>query len=211
MAIRYDVRAEVVDIESDGPRKGESFYVDTNVWYWLTYSRASQADSPPLEYQATKYPSYVKRVRTAQARLVRCGLTLGELANVIERTERQIAIRTRQLGECAVKTFRHEIGRDSRQGIAEEISSAWTQVKRLADTLDVFVDDEHVDAVVSMLPKLLLDAHDLFVLRALRVGHLTQVITDDGDFATVEGLRVFTANRSVIEIARERGLLKNRG
>jgi hypothetical protein len=36
---------------------------------------------------------------------------------------------------------------------------------------------------------------------------VVQVITDDGDFATVPGIQVFTANRNVISAARSQGKL----
>jgi hypothetical protein len=39
MAINYTVQAEVVDISADTPKTEDAFLVDTNVWYWLTYSR----------------------------------------------------------------------------------------------------------------------------------------------------------------------------
>ena len=39
---------------------------------------------------------------------------------------------------------------------------------------------------------------------------MIQVITDDGDFATVPGIQVFTANRNVIQTAQTQGRLLNR-
>lgn len=39
---------------------------------------------------------------------------------------------------------------------------------------------------------------------------IVQVITDDGDYVTVPGIKVFTANRNVIEAARNQGKLITR-
>ncbi len=36
---------------------------------------------------------------------------------------------------------------------------------------------------------------------------VTQVLTDDGDFCTVPGITLFTANRGVVEAARVQGKL----
>ena len=36
------------------------------------------------------------------------------------------------------------------------------------------------------------------------------ILTDDGDFATVPGITVFTANRTIIDAARDCGKLKMR-
>ena len=41
MAANIVIRADVVDISKDTPRNNENFLVDTNVWYWMTYSKAS--------------------------------------------------------------------------------------------------------------------------------------------------------------------------
>jgi hypothetical protein len=39
---------------------------------------------------------------------------------------------------------------------------------------------------------------------------IEQVITDDSDYATVPGIRVFTANSNVIKAARNQGKLLKR-
>ncbi len=46
MAVNYTVRADVVDIKVDSPQQGDIFFVDTNVWYWLTYPPASLSANP---------------------------------------------------------------------------------------------------------------------------------------------------------------------
>jgi hypothetical protein len=51
------------------------------------------------------------------------------------------------------------------------------------------------------------DGYDLFILEAMKNHGVVQVITDDGDFATVSGIQVFTANRNVINSARAQGRL----
>jgi hypothetical protein len=43
MPVNYTVQADVVDITTDSPQKGDIFLVDTNIWYWLTYPQASSS------------------------------------------------------------------------------------------------------------------------------------------------------------------------
>lgn len=38
MPVNYIVQAEVVDIRSDAPKNEDIFLVDTNAWYWYTYT-----------------------------------------------------------------------------------------------------------------------------------------------------------------------------
>lgn len=93
MAITYNVQAEVVDLGSDTPRAGDAFFVDTNVWYWLTYTRSRLAYRKPKGYQVRDYPAYIKQARAAKAKLFTCGLCFSELANSIEKNEwKNIAI-----------------------------------------------------------------------------------------------------------------------
>ena len=95
MAIHYNIRADVIDIRNDIPKPEDTFLVDTNVWYRLTYTRASQADAPPKSYQASDYPSYIGKALSAKSNLRRCGLSLSEVAHLIEKTEREIFIRSK--------------------------------------------------------------------------------------------------------------------
>jgi hypothetical protein len=75
MKISYTVQAEVIDINSDTPNKNDVFLVDTNVWYWLTYTKASTSSQA---YQVTDYPNYLSQAISIQSSLRYCGLSLAE-------------------------------------------------------------------------------------------------------------------------------------
>lgn len=47
MAINYNVQPEVIDITADTPKVEDVFLLDTNVLYWLTYSRVVHSGRPP--------------------------------------------------------------------------------------------------------------------------------------------------------------------
>ena len=51
------------------------------------------------------------------------------------------------------------------------------------------------------------DGFDLFLLEGMSRAGITQVLTDDGDYSTVPGLEVFTANPRVLAAARSASLL----
>ena len=50
MAIALRVEAEVVDIGADAPLPSDIYLVDTNVWYWTAYSKASVSGSYQGQY-----------------------------------------------------------------------------------------------------------------------------------------------------------------
>jgi len=80
----------------------------------------------------------------------------------------------------------------------------------MAEPLDVVVDDPATDAALSRLKTEKVDGYDLFILESMKNHGVVQLITDDGDFTTVSGIQVFTANRNVIIAARSQGRLLRR-
>jgi predicted nucleic acid-binding protein len=207
MSTSYSIEAEIIDIRQDIPQSGDVFFVDTNIWYWLTYSRANSPSlsqgSRPKPYQVKHYPKYLQDAIVAGATLYYCGLSLSELAHRIEATECEIS----QGVQFSIKRFRRECSTERTQ-VVTEISSAWNQVANLATILDLSIDASVTNAALSRLKTQLIDGYDLFLLEAMKKHSVTKVITDDGDYATVPGIQVFTANQPSIDKAtRERKLI----
>lgn len=205
MAIRYVVRADVFDICSDTPTAADSFLVDTNVWCWSTYTRASLGKRPPKPRQTRDYPAYINRALAVKARLLRCGLSLAELAGVIEKTECHVA----SFREDQIKEFRHNHP-THRGRVAAEVKTAWELVKNMSVPTDILVDDLTTDAALTRFQTQGVDGYDLFLLEAMSRTGVVQVITDDGDYATVPGIKVFTSNQAVLAAAKAQGKLVSR-
>jgi hypothetical protein len=71
MAVNYNITANVVDITVDQPQKTDSFVVDSNVWFWFAYTKASMSAYP---YQVIDYPAYLKHCLSVGANLIKTGL-----------------------------------------------------------------------------------------------------------------------------------------
>lgn len=206
MAVNYAVYADVVDIRYDTPRPDDVFLVDTNVWYWLTYTRASQVNNPPRR-QISDYPTYINKAISVKSKLLRCGLSLAELSHVIEKTEREIFIRSN--GDVKTKEYRHNYSSE-RTNVVTEIKTAWGQIETMSKMLSLNIDESVTNAAMLRLTTQLLDGYDLFILEAISNTGVVKVITDDGDYVTVPGMQVFTANQNVITAAQNRGKLITR-
>jgi predicted nucleic acid-binding protein len=206
MAVNYTVKAEVVDIRSDSPRRDDIFLVDTNVWYWLTYSSASTSPSSGkiswTSYQIKHYPKYLQKAISTQSLLAYMGLSLAELAHLIEKTEREIFIKSQ--GVIPAKEYRHNYPTE-RSKVISEVQAAWSQVKAIATPITLTLDQVTTDAALNRFSLQLLDGYDLFFLETMQKEGISQVITDDGDFVTVPGIKVFTANHNVINQAKNQG------
>jgi len=203
----YTIQAEVVDITRDTPKAADRFLVDTNVWYWMTYTRASQSASAPVQYQTSNYPSYMKAALTAGAQIFQSGLTLAELTHLIEKAEREIYETAN--GQIGAKKYRHNFPNE-RTRVASQIQAAWGQVTSLAEPLTATIDAQTTTAALNRFLTEKVDGYDLFILESMKSQGIVQVITDDGDFATVPGIQIFTANRNVITAARNQGKLLTR-
>jgi len=203
MAINYTVQADVVDITADTPKAGDVFLVDTNVWYWLTYPNATSF----IPSQLSEYPGYLNKALGAQSRIHHSGLSLAELAHLIEKTEREIY--EKAVGQIKPKEYRHNLSGE-RSRVYSEIQAAWGQVTALADPLTITIDALATADALNRFQSEKVDGYDLFFLESMKNHGVVRVITDDGDFATVPGIQVFTANRNVINAARSQGKLLKR-
>ena len=204
MAINYAIEADVVDINSDTPKKSDVFLVDTNVWFWMTYSSAGIASNP---YQLSDYPKYVNTALEKGARVCRTGFSLAELSHRIEETEHEIY--KNYVKPMDLKEYRHNLPAE-RTRIVSEVQAAWGQVKSLAEPLALTIDEPATDASLARFQTEKVDGYDLFILETLAKHGLIQIITDDGDFATSRGIQVFTANRNVLKFARAQHKLVTR-
>jgi predicted nucleic acid-binding protein len=207
MSITYTIKADVVDIRKDAPTDEDVFLVDTNVWFWMTYTRASMADQPPRPNQLKDYPDYLSQALSAKARLTNCGLSLSELAHRIEVTEFEVYRGSHS--RTTKKEFRHN-DPNERNNVAAEIESVWSQVDGMSDTLTLTVDAGSTSSAVKRFHSHPLDGYDLFLLEAMNTAGVVQILTDDGDFAEIPDIVLFTANRRVINAARDCGKLITR-
>lgn len=205
----YTIRAEVVDIDHDAPRPNDAFLVDTNVWYWMAYTWASQSDSPPRPYQTSIYPDYVNRAVRLGAGIHRCELSLAELAHRIERVEWEVFRLDPRLAATTEKEFRHNFPRE-RDKVVAEIEAAWAVVASVAKPVAAMITEDTSRSALARLPSQEVDGYDALMLEAMQAAGISALISDDGDFATVPGIVIFTANRGVIRRARDQGRLKQR-
>lgn len=200
--VNYVIQADIVDINADVPKADDIFFVDTNVWYCMTYIKASQGNS--LSYQIREYPPYVSKCKKIKADLYWCGLSMAELAHNIEKTEREL-----YNDEIKPKIFRHNCA-EKRQDVFNEIQASWSMVKSIGTPIDISITMENTEIALEYLDNAKIDGYDSFFLEAASQRGIKNIITDDGDFATVQGLRIFTANKNLINKAREQGKLISR-
>jgi hypothetical protein len=209
MPVNYAVKSAVVDLRNDTPKATDRIYVDTNAWFWTVYSNVQFSPAPPNQNQKQEYPGFLKRVLNMGGQLHWCGLSLSELAHLIERTEYDIYSRTTS-APLKPKEYRHNLTAE-RARVVQEIQMTWGAVESMASCLNApEINAALTTAALQDFAQLPVDGYDLFAIRALNAAGITQVISDDGDFCCVPGITLFTANQNVITTARAQGKFRQR-
>jgi predicted nucleic acid-binding protein len=193
------VRADIIDIGSDVPGPSDEFVVDTNSWKEFTYSRVRQPKPG--------YPVYIKKALSEGSKLYACGITLMELASAIERDEWEIYRQT--VVAIEKKDFRHDDAK-ARAAVVAEVSSSWSQVMDVSQLIDLHLDAAAIARALRTFQTCPVDGYDTLLIEAMTRRGVFNLITDDGDFATVPDVRVYTANAHIISVARRQGRLLRR-
>lgn len=190
----------VVDVRGDTARPSDSFFVDTNVWRFFTYTKFTTGDAARNQRAVQAYSAYINVCLKASATLYFSPLSYSELSAAIERTECDLYNAKNPTKQCSLKQFR--LGTAERQGVVAEMTAAWGQITTIGTALSTPTDSAALKAAVELFVNNPLDGYDIFYVNAMQNAGLTAVITDDIDFTRVSGLRVFTANDTALQQAQ---------
>lgn len=193
MAKGVPILADLVDLRLDPPLDGEPILVDTNVWNFFVFP-SFYVD----HYRRTRwYTSALKRLVRAETTLYHSGLSLSELAHMVEKHHWEAYKRKKRKSKVTIKQFRAK--GVCREAVVEQVQAAWSQVIEYSEPLEAHIDAASTAAALASFQTYPLDGYDLFLLESMRAAGITRILTDDQDFARVEGLEVLTANRGVLE------------
>lgn len=210
MALNYRVQAHVVDIRFDTPRHSDKFLIDTNVLLWTFYplrnfnSLPANSKLRPRYYQSTKYPDYIDKAQDKNALLYYCGLSMAETAHIIEKYEKEAFN-----SSLYPKEYRHNYP-EERNFVVSEIQKFWNEIQTAINSTDILINEENTENTLRKFNNMTVDGYDAFIVKSMFDAGIDRVITDDGDYITVPGIEVFTANKSLIDAARLQGKLLNR-
>ena len=192
------VEAEVVDIRVDLPRESDVFWLDTNVLIKFAYSKYPPGRLP-------EYDRFLKDALAARSTFFVTGLNQAEMIHVIEKCELE-AYNQANGTSVRPKVYRHQYVAERAQ-VVSEIEAAWGTVQSIAGVAPVSVDENSTVHALQMLKACGLDGYDLIHADLMFEGGRNQLLSDDGDFASVAGIVLFTANERVINGARSAGKL----
>lgn len=195
---KYIIVSQFVDISQYDPRPEDSFFVDTNVWFWVASQIASQGLSRFRAKQIRIYPDFIKKVLNVKGTLYRSELSFSELSNLIERTEYDIFKRETGI-DITQKAYRHEYAH-RRSDVIEEIELTWSLVEAMSVSIPVNLTSNFTHMVIDRMGTNKLDPYDACMVESLLAeGIPLRIISDDADFSSVSEVTLFTANIGVLE------------
>lgn len=198
----------VYDIRSYEPRPEQAFLVDTNAWFWISYSRATLPVllGRPAKRQHEQYERFIKKALDVGCTIGRCDLILSELAHQIENTERKI-YEHHSLGQKEIFLKDYRAIPEERKRVVSEVTNAWDMVTRMSENCAVTIDGSATRAALEAFRVYPIGGYDIFLLEAMKNKGLKSILTDDSDFAGVGGISIFTSNVRVLEEAKKAGRL----
>ncbi len=199
-----DIKATVFDIQKDYSVFGQTFFVDSNVWYWVT---SPQGYDAAAYYQNEYYPPFFEKA-CGSSKIFASIINLVEVANIIEANHLRIY---NQLHSPPIskKDMRYDMPGE-RKDVVEEIQASWGCLKALAVVIDTEIDgDTDSKDALDLISAYPIDSYDSIISLTMKKHGIDCILSDDCDFATLPGISVYTANKNVIETARRNGKLAN--
>lgn len=215
--LRPWVRAQITDIQRHDPPGGEKYLVDTNVLYFIHYDRFANLDAlgeGPRPYQIQEYPRYLQRVLEKKSGVFVHRMGLMEFARTIEAAELQTlyAVRTPGVTEIPaglkIKDLRTAYPEDYAICQARVLTYLGA-VRKAYQTIPATMVDEHAfwTQWEGAWQQTVADPVDIAQAVDALAADISAVISDDSDWVSIEGIRLFTANAIAIQAARLAGRL----
>lgn len=186
--------------------KDTYFYLDTNIWLWMTYAGSS------IEAQQPMYATFVSQInRISNAHLLYSHLTFSEITSVIESmmwdNYKHESPNNRHVRKKAFRGIAVE-----RQNVVAEIETSINQISNIADPDDAFIEVLNYiepNIFIQTLRNTLLDGTDILMAQMIKHNDVSNVVTDDKDFLGIDGINVFTFNQAAINEAKQQGINTN--
>jgi hypothetical protein len=217
------VKAEVVDIRNSKSDLPKRVVADANVLYVINFDftiLAASGGRLPPSYQTWHYPAWWKRAAQAGVELRTAASCLAEIAHIVERTELENLRRTdpnrpeldpnrpgQDFSPRYTKTVRyhyHGQVKPIREGVETTLASTRKNVNILPR---VGQDDAALNRAIQLWVESAADFGDANLVATAKSAGIANILSDDADLITFEGIVVYTANQTAIRAAQASGKL----
>jgi predicted nucleic acid-binding protein len=149
------------------------------------------------EYQVKHYPNFIEKIKSIDSTLYHCPLTLAELSHIIEGSEWGL-YKQYHSSEHTISRKRFRAIKTERKAVVTEIEAAWNSINSMSICIEVNLTLDFTQKAQKIFSKSLLDSYDSFFTQVMNEAGLSNIITDDADFKSLDNKTVYTANPKLI-------------
>jgi hypothetical protein len=219
------VRARVVDVRDRRSRLPVSVVCDTQILYWQFYpsfsALAAAGGRAPSYYQIQVYPRYFTNLLKAKVEVLTSSANLGELARLIEYAELEVRCLTDPQDSMHLRagspptSFTPRMCKEARYKYASDlpkirrtVCTVLASVKKAVSVLPAIsgADNEYTHAL-SEWNGCSADYVDALTVALAKAHGVSDILSDDVDFATINDITVYTGNHTTVDSARIAGKL----
>lgn len=168
------------------------FCLDTNVLYWYTYPRYDIFQKRHTGRHAQSYYDFVDRLVENGNPLLTTRYNITELINIVEKHEYDIFCAMHPESTIYQKGFSTDLWRKKK--LKRILKTTLSNVNSICETADFNFTEKILDNCVNTLDEHRCDVFDFAILSYYKENKHLNIITDDNDFASVDGIKLYTAN-----------------
>lgn len=189
---------DVVDIRTfQSMNSSREYFLDTNVLYWYCYPRITGTQMP---VNAKPYYSFVDSLVSSGNPILTSVYNISELLNIVEKNEFSIFKDSHPEADYSIKDFRKDSGERSR--MQQNLRTTLSNVTNTCTVLSFNFDEPCMEAFVDSFATHRCDVFDYVILRNCIANNKLNIVTDDNDFSTISGIKLYTANEITINAAK---------
>lgn len=168
----------------------QKFCLDTNVLYWYTYPRYVEQLSNLNKTRAQYYFDFVDKLVANGNPLITTRYNISELINIIEKHEYSIFCKLHPENKYNKKDFR-KIS-EERQALKKILNTTLSNVNSVCEIVDFNFTEQVLTDCINTLDKHRCDVFDFAILSYYKENGYLNIISDDSDFRSIDGIRLFT-------------------
>lgn len=214
------VKARVIDITKPGAPLPRQAVIDASVLYFTYYPNfgqlAAAGGKSPKGYQTSRYPAWIKQALKAGSQLFATPVTLGEFVRAMEYAQLEMIWRN-DPATPAGEDFSPAKCKQARYTYAAQLSrsrqdaiSFLVQARKSLRLLPQFKNEtDQLDQAVNEWKSSTGDFADALMVANAKYAMVKDLLADDIDLLSFDGITVYTANRTSLQDASAAGKLAN--
>lgn len=170
-----------------------SYFLDTNVLYWYCYPKYNLLNNA-VQKQSSVYIDFVDDLVNKGNPIFTSVYNISELLHVVEKNEFDLFKSTQNIN-ITLKDFRRMTGRSDLKNI---LKACMQNIRSICKILDYHSGPDVFNEFIDTIDQHHCDNYDYIILKNCKVDNKTNIISDDADFATIDGFTLYTANSNAL-------------